>query len=84
MSTKLLFNVEVTDTFGDEANYCWVRRFTVKASSDQGAMRIVQRRMGLGSVTQTWDCGDHSRFDVKGAAICAFVTVAEEQQPDTL
>lgn len=75
--TKLIFNVEVTDTFGEEANYTWVRRFKVKASSDRGAIRIVQREMNLGSVSKVWDCGDHSRFDVKGAAICAFVTVAD-------
>ena len=75
--SKLIFNVEVTDTFGEEANYAWVRRFIVKAKSDRGAIRIVQREMGLGSVSKVWDCGEHSRFDVKGAAICAFVSVAD-------
>ena len=24
------FNIEVTDTFGGEANYCWARRATVE------------------------------------------------------
>ena len=32
------YYIEVTDTFGGEANYCWVKRFTVESSSFQGAI----------------------------------------------
>lgn len=28
------YNVEVTDTFGGEANYSWVRRYTLEGSTD--------------------------------------------------
>ena len=31
------FHIEVTDTFGGEANYCWVKRFKVTAKSELGA-----------------------------------------------
>lgn len=33
--------IEVTDTFGGETNYSWIRRYAVKASSERGAMRVV-------------------------------------------
>ena len=29
-----MYQVEVTDTFGGEANYCWVRRYTFKPAKD--------------------------------------------------
>lgn len=38
--------IEMTDTFGGEANYCWVNRFIVSASSPRGAMRRVCARTG--------------------------------------
>jgi hypothetical protein len=34
---KNTYKIEVTDTFGGEANYCWVSRYTVKAKSIRGA-----------------------------------------------
>lgn len=34
---KNTYFVEVTDTFGGEANYCWVRRYKVSASSKLGS-----------------------------------------------
>jgi len=40
------YYIEVTDTFGCEANYCWVNRFIVSASSPRGAMRKVCTRTG--------------------------------------
>lgn len=36
-----MWNVEVTDTFGGEANYCWVNRYTV---ADSGRNSTVVRR----------------------------------------
>lgn len=38
---KNRYFIEMTDTFGGEANYCWVNRFIVSASSHRGAMRKV-------------------------------------------
>ena len=40
------FFAEMTDTFGGEANYCWVNRFIVSASTPGGAMRRVCARTG--------------------------------------
>ena len=36
--------IEVTDTFGGEANYCWCRRFTVETNSEELTERQIIRR----------------------------------------
>ena len=36
------FSIEVTDTFGGEANYCWVKRGTTKATSRRGILKAVK------------------------------------------
>lgn len=66
--------IEVTDLFGGEANYSWLQRFMVSATSERGAMRKVGARMG-NYWRKTLDCGDFQRWDSGG--ICAFV-----QSPD--
>ena len=40
------FNLEVTDTFGGEPNYCWVKRGTTKATSRRGVIGAVKRLAG--------------------------------------
>jgi hypothetical protein len=67
------FFFEVTDTFGGEPNYGWVRRYKVKASSLRGALFQVSRESGYqGRIRPGWDSGDVKRWDVAGAAICVF------------
>lgn len=73
-----IYYVEVTDTFGGEANYCWVHRFKVHASSVQGAIRKVSTKLGL-YARKAWNTGDMVRYDFKGAAVCAFVMGYEDQ-----
>lgn len=73
--------IEVTDTFGGEANYSWVKRFTVAdkpGESDLSAMRRVKRAAGLNGVRcRVTSYGGHEwRLDVVGACICAFVSWA--------
>lgn len=75
--SKHTYNIEITDTFGGEANYCWVRRYTVKASSIRGAIMALARKHGKGW-TLDWNCGDEARYNLKGAAVCCFVSYAEE------
>ena len=41
---KHTYFIEMTDTFGGEANYCWFNRFLVSASTPRGAMRRVCAR----------------------------------------
>jgi hypothetical protein len=70
--------VEVTDTYGGEANYCWAHHFKVEAKTERGAVRKVRREMELGSSRCVMDAGDMQRWDIKGAAICMFVEWYDE------
>jgi hypothetical protein len=40
------FNLEVTDTFGGEPNYCWVKRGPTKATSRRGVIRALKKLAG--------------------------------------
>jgi len=68
-----MYFVETTDTYGGEANYSWVNRHCVTASSVRGAMWKLSRDGGL-----SWHCvgdyGDTMRYDSKSGATCAFIT----------
>jgi len=39
-------NIEITDTFGGDANYCWVKRGTTRATSRRGIISAVKRLAG--------------------------------------
>lgn len=67
------FLVEVTDTFGGEANYSWVTRHRVRASTIRGAVIRVNRDSGLG-LRRVADYGDCIRYDSRSGATCAFVS----------
>jgi hypothetical protein len=66
------FFAEVTDTFSGEANYCWVRRYKIKATTKMGAARKLGKYEGYG-LSQAWDDGSTMRYDFKGVCICAFI-----------
>ena len=38
---------ELTDTFGGELNYCWVKRFKVTSKSIQGAVSKLSKLTGF-------------------------------------
>jgi hypothetical protein len=70
------FKIEVTDTYGGEANYSWVRRYEYKASSPRGAIQMLAREHGAGW-RQAFDTGDTVRYNLAGCCICCFVTIGE-------
>ena len=79
---KNRYIVEMTDTFGGEANYCWIHRFIVTASTHRGAMRKVSRETGF-----TARCtmpGDPERWDAVGACVCFFVEWVDADQAKSL
>ena len=41
------FYFELTDTFGSELNYCWLKRFEVSAKSLHGALCKLSAEIGL-------------------------------------
>ena len=40
------YHIEVTDTFGGEANYCWKREYMVRAHTMRGAIQVLARKDG--------------------------------------
>ena len=53
------WNLEQTDTFGGEANYCWVRRAEVEAKNDRELVRKAKAFAGYtGRRCRVDDLGD--------------------------
>ena len=71
-------NIEMTDTFGGEANYCWVKRAKIDASFDnrRDLLRKIRKEFGIEGVKlrETMNCGDMVRWDIVGACVCIFAT----------
>lgn len=59
MKTVNYFFAEVTDTFGGEANYCWVRRYKIKANTERGAINKLAKHEGLSF--RNYGCGRLAR-----------------------
>ncbi len=76
-----LYFIEITDTFGGEANYSWVTRHIIRASTARGAMRKISTRSGL-SFRKTDETYDYIRYDSKSGATCAFVAYYEPEHDD--
>jgi hypothetical protein len=76
---KNQFFVEMTDTYGGEANYSWVNRFLVTASSELGAIRKVTTRTGYRARSVGCD-----RYNVPGACISYFVEWVDADQAKAL
>lgn len=72
------YEVEITDTFGGEANYCWAKRFVVHASSIRGAITKVAREHG-GGFRLAYGDSEHARYNLRGQNVCAFVTFLEQE-----
>jgi len=73
------WGVEVTDTFGGEANYCWVNRYEITTAGGISNLALVRR---IKSVTgysgirgQTYVSGDfvEIRFPDRCVVIFAYV-----------
>ncbi len=70
---KNLYFIEITDTFGGEANYSWVTRHVIRAKSERGAVNALSRRSGM-----QWRF-DGLRYLSKSGATCAFVDMYEKE-----
>lgn len=71
-------NIEITDTFGHEANYSWVRRSTldvIDALSDYAVVRRVKAAIGWnGKRCVTVKHGDMIELRPYGECVVCFVT----------
>ena len=72
-------DVEYTDTFGGEANYCWVRRDTLELPvgiSDIAVMKRAKKAMGLNGVRGRSYChGDMWEFKPANSCTVMFANV---------
>ena len=76
---KHTYFIEMTDTFGGEANYCWVNRFIVSASTPRGAMRRVCTRTS--DTVRDVGC---DRWDSTRGCVCYFVEWVDPAEVQTL
>lgn len=72
--TKMVkYDVEVTDTFGGEANYCWVKRFTLEVPQDITKLAFSRRVKALigwtGLRCRVSDFGNGS-LDIRPVNMC--------------
>lgn len=73
------WDIEVTDTFGGEANYCWVYRYAVRTPGDTSNLALVRR---IKSVTgysgirgQTYVSGDYVEIRFPDRCVVIFANV---------
>ena len=80
----MLMHIEVTDTFGGEANYAWVRRKTVEVpdkalkTANRTLVRIAKKEMGwTGERCTTQAFGEMIEVRLNCAHIVMFITFGE-------
>ena len=74
------YYIEITDTFGGEANYSWIQRYKIKAKSKKGAMQKLSRSTGW-NFRYEYDIPDESftsRYKVKNNCVCCFISYLDE------
>jgi hypothetical protein len=79
----MTYEIEVTDTFGGEANYCWVKRGETRAQSRRGRIEAAKRLAGWGGWCRVHvdDSGDMLTLRptaTSGVCQIAFVTYKEQ------
>jgi hypothetical protein len=70
-----LFFIECTDTFGGEANYSWVTRHIIRASTERGAVNKFSRLSGY-----EWRGVGCERYDSKSGSTCFFLSAYDADQ----
>lgn len=72
-------DVEYTDTYGGEANYCWVRRATLdipEGLTDHAIMRRAKKAVGISGLRgRTYTFGDSAEFRPYGMCTVLFWNV---------
>ena len=71
----MTYKAEFTDTFGGNANYCWVRRADIEADTLKSALRKARAEFGLTGIKGdiTADFGDEIHWMPRG--ICTVIMV---------
>lgn len=77
--------VEFTDTFGGEANYCWVRRYAIdpKTDSQRAIVRMAKKICGFtGDRCEVSDFGDSYWIRSLDRPVIAFVDWFDDTNPN--
>lgn len=65
------WTVEMTDTFGGQANYCWVKRDEIDADTASLAIRRFKAKHGIKANHKiAVDTVNFRRVDLIGACVC--------------
>lgn len=79
MKGYVKWDVEMTDTFGGEANYSWIKRGTTlvkEGASRLSLVRAVKRELGItGTRCRVTDHGDMLELKPYGSCTVAFATL---------
>jgi len=71
------YEIELTDTFGGEANYCWVKRQEIEIPDDLSGRALVRRSKQLLEVShiphRKTDYGETLRLDFPGVCVVMFI-----------
>jgi hypothetical protein len=82
LEDSFLWRVEVTDTYGGEANYAWVRRYAFRAPKKASDREIMRRAKALAGYTgvkgRSDDFGDALEFRPRGDCVVMFVNLENE------
>ena len=78
---KNFYFVEITDTYSGEANYSWVTRLKVKASTMRGAINKVAKHTGI-QWRKEGGYGDMLRYNSKSGATCFFILDWQDDEHD--
>jgi hypothetical protein len=77
LKTLTVWDVELTDTFGGQANYSWVRRDQLALPKDASRRQIVtaaKAALGLtGTRCRTFETGEGFELRPVGACTVAFI-----------
>ena len=70
--------IEITDLFGSEANYGWVKRFEledIEGLTQNQVIRRLKKAVGLNGVRwrKVVECGDYMQFNFVGWYATAFI-----------
>lgn len=72
----MIYETEMTDTFGGEANYAWVKRGWFEAPDNASSRSLVMRAKKLHGVTgrhETDDFGDEIVVRPRGMHVAIFI-----------
>ena len=79
----MAWNVEVTDTFGGESNYSWVRHYSFDSLPNDTQRSVMRKAKALAGYTghkgQTDSFGDSYNFRPRGVCHVMFVMWVEPE-----